>query len=1142
MMIQACRLHEKEQAQDLPALYPAPFSVQLDTVKGYAVNPFSGDSIKPLINQAGITIQTGAHVPFTGVVKNGENILPKKIINPGFNTKQIIPGNVLPLTGNPLITVIDSASLKKVKPGAGDAEYKISSTIQSAVPVPAIFKKMPYSQPQPVRASPMRYKDEAIANIQYLDVQQGLSFPFVYALLEDKRGDLWFGMDGTGISKYNGVELIHYTSKNGLIGNTVNRIMESSKGELWIATREGVSVFDGKNFNNIDLFPGLNEKSINSITEDKWGNMWMGTMHGLVKFDGKNIIYYTTKEGLPGNLVLSCIDDYKGRIWIGTNNGLALFNGNEFIHFTQKDGLPNNYVFALMEDSKHNIWISNGYGITEKWGLTMYDGRSFTSYDKENGISSNHIWSMMEDRSGNIWLGTSLGGLNKFDGKNFTHYTLAEGITNNKVRQIIQDKTGSIWFATDGGGVNKLNTESFSTLAGNKVIINNRVRPIVKDKNGNTWFGTEGAGIGKYDAYASLGYNTGFDYYTWDNLKILEGQRALYADRQGNIWIGTTGNGLYKYDGNNVWQFTEKDGLSSMSIYSILQDNGGDLWLGTKENGISRYNGKTFTHYNEKQGLPAKTIFAILEDRKKNLWFCTDDAGIFMYDGTNITVYTEKEGLFSKSITSIIEDEDGSLWLGTQGAGVCRFDGKQFTYYSEKQGLSNNNIWSLIKDSSGHIWAGTDKGLNCFTKTGDRFVIYNYGLQDGLKALDFNLNGACIDNNNHLWWSTGKNILIKNLHDTMPVEHTSPVKLDYIEINERYYDFRNLPDSMKKKIRLDAVLPFSNCPQNLTLTYDQDFLRFHFYVTDWQTPDKIKYSYRMQGLKETWSRPASTPVADYRNLSYGDYTFEVRAIGPSQVWSKPFAYSFTILPAWWQSWWFKTLMVIAGLVTIFFIVLFIYNYQLRKQKTALEKQLAVQYERQRISSEMHDDIGAGLSGIRLLTELTKKKIKDEQTVEDVEKIYQSVGDISAKMKEVIWSLNTDNDTLVSLLTYLQTQARAWLEHFPCQLQIIAPQSIPEININGEARRNIFLLVKEAVHNIIKHSGADKVVIDMRCNNDQLLLSVSDNGKGLPTEEINGTGNGMKNMKQRIGKLQGRLDIKNSNGLTLTFEIPLKPVT
>lgn len=296
----------------------------------------------------------------------------------------------------------------------------------------------------------------------------------------------------------------------------------------------------------------------------------------------------------------------------------------------------------------------------------------------------------------------------------------------------------------------------------------------------------------------------------------------------------------------------------------------------------------------------------------------------------------------------------------------------------------------------------------------------------------------------------------------------------------------------------------------------------------------------MIGQDEKWSKPSVETMTDYRNLSHGNYQFEVKAVGQSQVWTAPFIYSFTILPAWWQTPWFRALLISATLVLIFYVVRFIYYYQLRKQRIALEKQLAVQYERQRISTEMHDDIGAGLSGIRLLTEVTKNKVKDEQAAEGVEKIYQSIGDISSKMKEVIWSLNTENDNLPNLISYIQKQARQWLENFHCQLSIEIPDSIPAVDINGETRRNILLMVKEAIHNIIKHSGADKVNIKMRCNHEKFTIIVSDNGVGMNAKQNNTAGNGMKNMQTRVQKLNGNFFIDNQEGLTLTFEIPLQP--
>ena len=165
-------------------------------------------------------------------------------------------------------------------------------------------------------------------------------------------------------------------------------------------------------------------------------------------------------------------------------------------------------------------------------------------------------------------------------------------------------------------------------------------------------------------------------------------------------------------------------------------------------------------------------------------------------------------------------------------------------------------------------------------------------------------------------------------------------------------------------------------------------------------------------------------------------------------------------------------------------------------------------------------------------------LKETGTANDIEKIYNSVGEISAKIKEVIWSLNTENDNLTNLLSYIQKQVRLWLEHYPCKLAINIPDIIPDLQISGESRRNIFLIVKEAVHNIIKHSEADKVVIKMDCDNEQLVITISDNGKGINDEQSNSGGNGMKNIRQRIEKLNGKFIITNKEGLTLIAKIPL----
>ena len=1119
VLLQACRGNDKQRIRDdsLP-LYAPPLTVALDTTNGYTINSITGDSIKPLLNSLNETIKTGIAVPFNAVVVDNLNVTRPTISRVIANPEIIIESNVHPAPAKLTMARLDTTQLTTITCGPITAQ-------------PFTGTKMPFHEPAPVKAQPLRFKDAATANIQYLDVDQGMSNSYIQSLLEDKNGNLWFGTDGAGISKYDGVHFTHYSEKEGLSNNTACSMIEDSKGNLWIGTNDGLNKFDGKNFTR---FP---EKAfggkIYSITQDSKGNIWFCTNNGVSRYDGNNFIQYSMRQGLPGDTVMACMEDSKGNLWFGTIHGAARFNYKNFTHFTKKDGLVNDRVSSLLEDSHGNIWFGSNDGIAK------YDGNNISFYTGKEGLSSNLVSSLSEDTNGNIWIATAYGGINKFDGKNFTHYNQAEGLSHNKVRAMIQDHCGNIWLGTDGGGVNKLNPAGFSYLSHNDVLTNNRVRPIIKDKKGNTWFGTEGAGIGKYNAAAFAGAATGFTYYEKRHGSLFNGQRSLLADKKGNIWIGDR-NGITKYDGQKFITYTLYEEFAGNVIFSMLEDRKGNLWFGTSADGLYKYDGKDFIHYSEKAELSSKKIFVIHEDKKGNLWFGTEDGGISKYDGTRLINYTEKEGFFGKAVTSIIEDEKGSLWLGTLGAGVCRFDGKFFTYYTEKEGLSNNYVWLLIKDTSGRTWAGTDKGLNCFISSNNKYVIYNYGLQDGLKAIDFNLHSACIDNNNCIWWGTGKNIVIKDMGKVFKPFNVRSIKLNHIDINDRFYDYRNLADSLNKKITFGNVLPFSNYPEGLKLSYDLNHLTFHFSAIDWSAPDKIKYSYRMAGLDEKWSNPSEETMADYRSLSHGNYQFQVRAIGQSQVWTEPFSYSFTIRPAWWQTGWFKALLVAVALLIIFLIVRFIYFYQLRKQKTVMEKQLAVQYERQRISAEMHDDIGAGLSGIRLMTEMARMRLKDDESISEIEKIYNSVGDISSKMKEVIWSLNTENDSLDNLLSYLQKQARQMMENYPGSFTITMPEQVPDIKIGGETRRHIYLTIKESLHNIIKHSGADKVNLTIACE-DKLIIRISDNGKGINTGESSNAGNGLKNMRNRMQKIGGKFSLENEDGLTLLFEVPLKPV-
>src|SRR6056297_174570 len=647
--------------------------------------------------------------------------------------------------------------------------------------------------------------------------------------------------------------------EHGMASSFVRSVLEDQNGNIWMGTRGGVSVFDGESFTHFSENEGLSNNLVRAILEDQNGNIWLGTGGGGVSvYNGESFIHYTEKEGLSNNSVWSITEDKNGNIWLGTDGGVSLFNGESFTHYTEKEGLSNNIVFSILEDQSGNIWLGTAGGVSVFNGESQPDGKAgFTHYTEKEGLSHNSVWSITEDKGGNIWLGTEGGGVSLFNGESFTHYSVNEGLSHNDVYSILEDQSGNIWLGTWGGGVSLFNGESFTHYTVKEGLSNNLV------------------------------------------ISILE-------DQSGNIWLGTGGGGVSLFNGESFTHYTVNEGLSNNSVWSILEDKSGNIWLGTGGGGVSVFNGESFTHYTENEGLSNNFVISILEDQRGNIWLGTQGGGVSVFNGESFTHYTVNEGVSNNTVWSIEEDKNGNIWLGTEGGGVSVFNGESFTHYTEKEGLANNSVWSILEDQSAtlndmSIYMGTENGLSKISLTEDAtsgdtelaFSIQNFGKQDGLKSLRFN-PGSIIDSKNRAWWGTGNGLVMLDLNTRKFSDTIPKPRLSQLEINEQFIDY----------------------PLSLQLPYDKNHLTFYFAAIDWTAPHKIRYSYRMEGLHTNWSLPTADPMADYRNLPFGTYTFQIRAIGESGVWSEPFDYTFTILPPWWRTWWaygMYTLLFLNGL-------------------------------------------------------------------------------------------------------------------------------------------------------------------------------------------------------------------------------------
>jgi two-component system, sensor histidine kinase ChiS len=341
------------------------------------------------------------------------------------------------------------------------------------------------------------------------------------------------------------------------------------------------------------------------------------------------------------------------------------------------------------------------------------------------------------------------------------------------------------------------------------------------------------------------------------------------------------------------------------------------------------------------EGLSNNIVWSILEDQSGKIWLGTEGGGVHVFNGESLpdgkagfTRYSINEGLSNNTVFSIIEDKNGNIWLGTEGGGVSVFNGESFTHFTENEGLLNNSVWSIAEDKSAPlnevaVFVGTENGLSRIRLTeneasGDKKIawsIQNFGKQDGLKSLRFT-TGAIIDSKDRAWWSTGNGLVMLDLNTLTFSDKIPQPRLSQLEINEQFIDYRNIPDSPDSdqgQITFSGVQKFENYPLSLQLPYDKNHLTFYFAAIDWAAPHKIRYSYRMKGLHTNWSQPTSDPVADYRNLPFGTYTFQIRATGENGVWSEPFDYTFTILPPWWHTWWAYGLYVVLFLNGLYLV-------------------------------------------------------------------------------------------------------------------------------------------------------------------------------------------------------------------------------
>jgi PAS domain S-box-containing protein len=837
-------------------------------------------------------------------------------------------------------------------------------------------------------------RDNAI-NFLNISIKEGLSQGSILAILQDRKGFLWFGTE-VGLNKYDGYKFTIYKPSsddpNSLSDNTVWSIFEDSRGVLWVGTLGGLNRYDRDkdNFTRYQNNPSdpqsLSNNAVYAIYEDRARRqLWVGTegggLNALDRKTGKfmRFVHESRKPQKPGHDAIYAIyEDKSELLWLATYGGLHALDPKtgrltRYVHDPRDPlSLSHDHLRTIYEDRAGTLWVG-----TEGGGLNAFDRKTgkFTRYlhDDSNpdSLSNNNVYTIFQDRSDSLWIGTNEG-LNKFDfeKKNFTVIrndpANIKSLSYDYVTSIYEDRTGVLWIGTRGKGVNKYVPDKrkfnlYESIPHNpNSLVSNYVRAIAEDGSGNLWIGTENRGLDYFERK-----NDRFTHYRHEpgnrNSPSSNFVYALQIDGIGAVWIGTLGGGLDKYDPKtrafaHFLNDPEDPGsLSHNSIRSLRTDHLGALWVGTEGGGLNKFISEKnkFIRYrhdpSDPESLSHDIVRLLFEDRSGILWVGTFGGGLnrfdrdrgkfnrFRHDPAN------PNSLCNDFIMSMNEDSAGDLWIGTLG-GINKFDRKTGTFicFTEKDGLSNNAIYGILVDEADNIWISSNRGLSKLNpRTGK---IKNYDDSDGLQSNEFN-GGSYYKTRGGEMFFGGTN----GLNSFFPESIQDNPFIPTVVITDFQIFNKTVP--IGKKLNGKVVLERSISETfDLALSYQDRLISFEFAALHYAAPEKNGYAYIMEGLEKEWNYVKDRRFVSYTNLRPGQYTFRVKASNNDGVWNENgVALRIRIVPPGWQTRWFQ------GLAAILVLLLVGAVYRLRTRNIR-QRNLQLERKIQARTAELHQEI------------------------------------------------------------------------------------------------------------------------------------------------------------------------------------------
>ena len=967
---------------------------------------------------------------------------------------------------------------------------------------------------------------------------------------------------------------------DGLPDNQVNGVVQTPDGYLWVGTLTGLARFDGTRFQEFPLrqVADIPSPLVRNMMMDHTGRLWLLMDRGfLVCITSDEIQVYDQKRGLPNQTPRTIAEDEHGTLWLvyGAHNIFQIQN-DQIRQFVPGDAMSAASPYLLGNDREGRLWLAGDrwlgrfrdnqfsktaelpepatvLGAAQAGGIWICTTNRLMKCEPDGRIKEImrlpavregepvKVQCLLEDRTGLLWMGTANDGLFRFDGSEF----VSVDTSSKEITSLAEDREGDVWVGTANGGLNRLRPRILELQGTAKGLPYESVRSVAEDASGTVWV-TTGNGIlatlrdGRWTNRSSA--------TNWPGGSAT----CVTADRQGAVWIGTENAGLVCWKDGNYQIRSRKEGLMGNGVRALLAATNESLWIVTlSPNGFQRLRDGQLQNFEISKS--TRSIRAMAEDAAGTLWLGTSWGDLLRMDGNRVVLDPATEKGQHSSIRCLLATPDGSLWIGYAGGGLGWLKDGHYCLITKDQGLADDHISQMISDDQNRLWLVANHGffeinlaelVDLAEGRRDRVNSLEYGLGEGLPNLEASLDyypGAIRGKAGRLLFAMRRGVAVIHTKNIERDSEPPPVLIEGVAVDDQpaaLYDRRFAGQKF-----MTNTMDLRHPHISLSLKPDHHKVEFDFTALSFPAPENVRFRYRLDGFDQDWIDAGTQRSITYSRLPAGDYNFRVIACNNVGIWNlKGTAFNFTVDPFFWQTWWFRTgvILLFTGLVGVTVRYWAVRRLRLRLEK--FERQAALEKERARIARDLHDDLGANLTQVGLMLEEAREQtVSTEDMKAHSRQLSSRIHNLARDLDVVVWAVNPRNDTLTKLVAYL---SQFFLESFrPTGIRprLKVADEIPDRPISAEARHHLFLIAKEAIHNVIKHSRATEVHLEMAVVQDAYEFKLEDNGCGFVLPALpDSPRQGLRNLKVRVEAVAGQIEIQSrpGKGTAIRITVPL----